>query len=149
MIKKLFAPGNDTVAVSAALLVFRLWLGLTVLLNHGMGKLKGFSDMSSSFADPFGIGPAPSLALVVFAEVFASGLLVLGLASRFAALVLGINMAVAFFMAHKGALSGQHSGELPFIYLAGYVLLLVAGPGKLSLDAALCGTTKPAGSVSK
>ena len=144
MLKKLFAPGNDSLAVSVGLLSFRIWLGLTLMLNHGMGKLQKYKEMSSSFSDPFGIGPSASLALVIFAEVFASGLLVLGLVTRFATAVLIINMSVAFFIAHKGALSGQHSGELAFIYLAGYVMLLLAGPGTISLDSRVFGGKKAA-----
>jgi putative oxidoreductase len=42
-------------------------------------------------------------------------------------------------MVHKTALSGEHSGELAFIYLAGYVVLLIAGGGKISVDQALFG----------
>jgi putative oxidoreductase len=134
MLKKVFAPGNDSFCTSFGLLVLRLWLGLTMLLNHGMSKFLGFSKMASEFPDPLGIGHAGSLALVVLAEVFASVLLIAGAVTRLAAFILGINMAVAFFIAHKGALSGSHSGELAFIYLAGYVVLLIAGAGRFSAD---------------
>jgi putative oxidoreductase len=43
-------------------------------------------------------------------------------------------MAVAFIYGHKLSLSGNHSGELAFIYLAGFVTLLLAGGGSISLD---------------
>ena len=145
MLKKLFAPGDDSCLTSAALLTLRLWLGLTMLLNHGLGKLTGFSTLAAKFGDPLGIGPSASLALAVFAEFFASILLVLGLVTRFAALVLAVNMTVAFFIAHKGALSGSHSGELAFIYLGGYVMLLLAGAGRISLDKSLFGGGGKAG----
>jgi putative oxidoreductase len=137
MLKAIFAPGNDSLPTSFGLLVLRLWLGLTMLINHGVAKLKGFADMSSGFPDPFGIGHTGSLVLVVFAEVVASLLLVSGLLTRFAALVLGINLTTAFVVAHKGSLSGGHSGELAFIYLAGFVLLLLAGGGRFSVDQTL------------
>src|SRR5437016_2835472 len=134
MLKKIFAPGNDSFATSLALLTLRLWLGITMLINHGVGKLKDFSHLSGDFHDPFGIGHGASLVLAVFAEVVASVLLVMGLLTRFAALVLAVNMAVAFFVVHKRALSGGHSGELAFIYLAAYVALLLAGAGRMSMD---------------
>jgi putative oxidoreductase len=134
MLKKLFAPGNDSLAANLGLLVLRVWLGATLLLNHGLAKLAGFSSMSSGFPDPFGIGHVASFTLVVFAEVVAAGLLALGLVTRFAALVTGFNMAVAFIYGHKLSLSGNHSGELAFIYLAGFVTLLLAGGGSISLD---------------
>jgi|SRR3954469_71813 putative oxidoreductase len=134
MLKKIFAPGNPPFSTSLALLVLRVWLGLTMLIHHGIGKLKDFGHLKGDFADPFGIGHTASLALVVFAEVVASGLLVMGLLTRFAALVLCVNMGVAFFMVHKAALSGGKSGELAFIYLAPYVALFLAGAGKVSMD---------------
>ena len=112
MLKKLFAPANDSFFTSIGLLVLRIWLGGTLLINHGLGKLTSFQSMSSGFPDPLGVGHATSLALVVFAEAIGAILLVLGLVTRFAALIIAINMAVAFFCVHKMALSGEHSGEL-------------------------------------
>jgi putative oxidoreductase len=143
MFRKVFAPGNDSGCASAGLWLLRLWVGLTMFLNHGLGKIEKFSSMSSSFADPLGIGHRASLGLAVFAEVVASLLLVFGFATRLAALVLAINVGVAFTLVHKGSLSGAHSGELAFIYLAAFVLLLVAGPGRISLDQKLFGKPKP------
>ena len=134
MLKKLFAPGTDTLSTRVALLVLRLWVGLTMLINHGIDKLTHFEQMTSAVVDPFGIGKPASMTLLVFAEVFASALLVAGLLTRFAALVLAIAMGVAFWVAHKASLSGEHSGELAFIYLAAYVTLLIAGPGRASVD---------------
>jgi putative oxidoreductase len=64
---------------------------------------------------------------------------IFGLVTRWSALVLAIDMGVAFIGIHKGALSGQGSGELAFMYLMGYVTLLLAGPGRFSVDKALFG----------
>jgi putative oxidoreductase len=134
MFKKLFAPGNDSFPTSLALLTLRFWLGATMLMNHGAGKLKNYDTMASSFPDPLGFGHIGSYVLVVSAEFFASILLMAGLVTRFAALILAINMTVAFFVVHKAALTGEHSGELAFIYLAGYAALLLGGAGRISLD---------------
>jgi putative oxidoreductase len=43
-------------------------------------------------------------------------------------------MSVAFFLVHQRSLSGSHSGELAFIYLAVFIALFLAGPGCYSLD---------------
>ena len=43
-------------------------------------------------------------------------------------------MFVAFLMVHKTAMTGQSGGELAFLYLAGYITLLIAGGGLFSLD---------------
>lgn len=133
--------------VSLGLLTLRLTLGLTLMLNHGIAKLKGFHSMASGFPDPFKIGHSASLGLVVFAEVVCSLLVAAGLLTRFGALVLIINLSVAFFVVHKGTLSGEHSGEMALIYLAGFVALFLAGPGRVSVDKKLFGGSR--GSAAK
>ena len=134
MCKRLFAPGNDSFPTSLALLTLRFWLGATMLINHGTGKLLAYESMASSFPDPLGVGHITSYALVVAAEFLASILLIAGIITRFAALMLTVNMSVAFFLVHKAALTGEHSGEVAFIYLAGFTTLLLGGPGRISLD---------------
>jgi len=116
------------------LLVLRVWLGLSMLLLHGWPKFEGMSAKSASFPDPLGVGPAMSLGLVVFAEVLCALLLVVGLAARVALIPLVVTMAVAFFIIHGGALTGEGNGEMAFVYLAGFVALLIAGPGRYSFD---------------
>jgi putative oxidoreductase len=140
--KKMFAPGNDSALTSFGLLVLRLWIGLTMMLNHGLDKMAHFDKYSQHFISFMGLNPSASLCLSIFAEFFASALLVIGLITRFGALVLVINMSVAFIMVHKMALSGPMPGELAFIYLAIYVTLLIAGPGQFSLDRILFGKGK-------
>jgi putative oxidoreductase len=135
MIKKVLAPGNDSPLVSFSLLVLRLWLGLSMFFLHGLDKLNHFSHYATMFPDPIGIGVKPGLALVTIAETLGALLLALGLLARFGALMLVIDLGVAFFLVHKMS----HEGELAFIYLAGYVTLLLAGPGKFSVDKALFG----------
>lgn len=140
MIKKLFAPGNDSFLTNFALFVLRLWLGLSMFFIHGLDKLENFNKYATMFPDPLGIGVKPGLSLVIFAETLGAILLALGLLARFGALTLVIDMGVAFFMVHKMAVGmAPHSGELAFIYLAGFVVLLIAGPGKFSVDKALFG----------
>ena len=134
MFKKLFVPSDDSDLTSMALLVARLWFGLAMLFNHGFEKLAHFKDMVGDFPDPLGLGQEASLILVVCAEVLGSLLLAVGFMTRIASAVLVIDMFVAFLMVHKTALTGAHSGELAFVYLAGYVILVIAGGGLFSMD---------------
>jgi putative oxidoreductase len=145
MFKKLFAPGNDSRFTSLGLLALRLFFGLTMLLHHGWDKLITFNEHASSFPDPMGVGHTASLALTVFAEVVAAGLLAIGLLTRFAALVLAFEMAVAFVLVHKMTLGGAMPGEFAFIYFGAYFTLLIAGGGKLSLDKAFFGKSAKSG----
>ncbi len=142
MFKKLFIPSDDSDLTSMALLVARLWFGLAMLFNHGLDKLAHFNEIVGIFPDPLGLGQEASLVLVAFAEVAGSLLLAVGLFTRVAASVLVIDMFVAFLMVHKTALTGPHNGELAFLYLAGYVVLVIAGGGLFSLDTVVFSRSK-------
>lgn len=117
-----------------ALLLLRVWLGLAMFWLHGWGKLSNLIGGTSKFPDLIGIGQIPSLILVIFAEVVCALLLVAGVYTRFCALMLAITMGVAFFVAHGAKLSGPGNGELAFIYLAGFIALVVAGGGRFGFD---------------
>lgn len=122
-------------SIDFALLALRLWFGLALLGLHGWGKLTGFADLAPKFANPFGLGSTLSLVLVIFAEVGCAALVAVGAFTRFAALVLSINFAVAFWMAHGHRLTGPNNGELSFLFLGAFVAIFFAGAGKFSVDA--------------
>ncbi len=136
-----FLPASSNLG----LLMLRLWLGLSLLMLHGWTKLNSFSSLSQHFPDPLGVGSKGSLSLAIFAEVLCAALLALGLFTRLAALSLAVNMSVAFVMVHKSSLKmGPGSGELAFIYLAGFFTLFVAGGGRFAFDAAASKPSTPA-----
>jgi len=141
MFKKLFIPSDDSDLTSMALLVARLWFGLAMLFNNGFEKLVHFHDKAGTFPDPLGFGPEASLILVIFAEVGAALFLAVGFMTRIAAAVLVVDMFVAFLMVHKTVMGDHGMGELAFVYLAGYITLLIAGGGLFSLDTVVF--TKP------
>ena len=43
-------------------------------------------------------------------------------------------MTTAFVIVHGSALKGPQSGELAFLYLGVFIALLLAGPGRFSID---------------
>ncbi|MBK7086696.1 MAG: DoxX family protein [Flavobacteriales bacterium] len=95
------------------------------------GPSDGFADRTDKFADPFGIGPTASLALIVFAEVFCAALVVLGLWTRAAPILLIIGMAIVFVVKSGDPFNEM---EMPAVYLAMYVVLLFTGSGRYSID---------------
>jgi len=134
---KLFQLSFIPRSTNFGLLVLRLWLGLTLLFNHGLGKLVHHAVWSGRLPDVLHVGAHLNLALIVFAEVVCAALVAVGVATRLAALVIVIEMAVAFFGVHHGALAmGPGSGELPFLYLGGFLTIVLAGGGCCS---ACCG----------
>jgi putative oxidoreductase len=80
--------------------------------------------------------------VVVFVELVGGLLLIVGLFSRLAALLLTINLTVAILLVkvNVGFLSPPSGGvgaELDLALIAGFLAILLAGPGRLSLDRAL------------
>ncbi|MDI1315418.1 DoxX family protein [Prosthecobacter sp.] len=118
------------------LFIFRVSVGLSMLLLHGRVKMLNFSSMVEKFPSFFGLPSNVNLGLAVFAELFCSALLIIGLFTRLAALMLAFTMGTAFYMVHKMALTGAQSGELAMVYLFAYVTLLFTGAGKFSADRA-------------
>jgi putative oxidoreductase len=129
--KKLLSTKYSAGAFSAAMLVLRLGVGVLMLM-HGYDKLIHFADKQNTFMNFLGIGSTMSLALVVFAEFFCSLFLILGLFTRLATIPLIIATFVMIFKAHNGDVFGD--GEHAALYLIGYLVLLLVGPGKASLD---------------
>ncbi len=118
------------------LLILRVALGFSMLLLHGRGKMLNFSATAEKFPALFGMPSNVNVGLAIFAEVVCSTLLIAGLFTRLAALILAITMGTAFFFVHKSALVGPASGELAMVYLIAYVTLLFTGAGKFSVDRA-------------
>lgn len=102
------------------------------MLTHGFPKLQRLLAGEMQFGDPLGLGPEISLVLAVFAEFFCSILIVLGLGTRLAVIPSIVTMAVAAFIAHGADPFGRK--ELALLYLVGYVVLLLSGSGKFSVD---------------
>jgi putative oxidoreductase len=121
-------------SADCGLLVLRVWLGLSMFLLHGLEKLQKFGFYVEQFSAGF---PKPLAVAAIISEGVMSALLVVGFATRWAAALLATTMAVAFFKAHGGVLKGEHSGEVAFLYLAGFVAIFVAGAGRWSVDAKL------------
>lgn len=114
------------------LAILRVGAGLLMLYAHGLPKLMDFSAKRMTFSDPLGIGSTPSLALAVFAEVFCAGVLIVGLYSRLAAVMLAITMMVAGFLHH--AADPFSRKELALVYLVIFLALACTGPGRYSVD---------------
>jgi putative oxidoreductase len=146
--KKLLTLGFLPSSTDLGLLVLRVWLGGSVLLLHGWAKLTGFSQMAKHFMDPLKIGAKYSLGLATFAEVLCAALVVLGLFTRLSALILAINLGVAFSLVHHFVLHGAGSGEVAFVYLAAFVTIFLCGGGRFSLDGK-GGSSKGSGSAPK
>ena len=107
----------------------RLCFGGVMLVQHGLEKWDGNPER---LPNPFDWNDSLNGWLILFAEIVCAFLLVLGLATRWCALILAITMGVAFFEYHAG--DAFPDKELSFIYLCAYGALMIFGAGILSVD---------------
>lgn len=117
---------------SIGLLVLRVVFG-GLMMTHGWGKLTNFAATAEGF-EQMGMMGGVGAGLAIFAEFFCAMGVIVGLLYRLALIPLVVTMSVAFFMVHGAAISGEHSGEMPLLYLATFVALFIMGPGKYAVD---------------
>jgi putative oxidoreductase len=134
--KKFLLGGNRDLG----LLILRLSAGIILITAHGLKKLFGFSEMIHTFSDPYGFGNELSYYLSTGAEFLCSLLVVIGLYTRIAAIPVVINMATAAFV----VLSSQPwaKQESAVMFLIPFLVILLSGPGKYSVDYYLAGQNK-------
>jgi len=114
---------------NAARLFLRLFVGI-LMLTHGIAKIENFDTLVDTFPDPIGLGTL-TLPLIILVEVGAS-ILVMVFLTRLALIPLIFSMIVAAFLTFPTfALA---TSELPLMYLGIFITLLLAGPGKCSID---------------
>ncbi|MFH7015920.1 DoxX family protein [Flavobacterium sp. FlaQc-47] len=128
----LFEVKRNENYLSVIILVIRLSVAILMII-HGLSKLNMLLKGGDiQFPDPLGVGKTASLTLAVFAEIICSFLLFIGLATRLATLPLIVTMLIAVFVIH-GA-DPIDVKEIAILYLLFYLLLLVTGSGKFSVD---------------
>ena len=127
--------------------ILRLVLGV-VFLAHGLPKLLpvfgGSPAETAAMFEASGLQPALLLVLIVgVIELFGGAAIILGVWTRFAAILLAINMGVAIWKIHLPHgfflnLSLEpgvgHGYEFAMVLLGGLVCLLLSGPGAVSID---------------
>lgn len=123
-------------ARDSAALLLRLALGVLIGL-HGIGKLGTGPGMVLDLVVKAGLPSAVGY-LVYIGEIVAPFLLIIGLWTRAAAIVIAINMLVAVLLVHTGQLflltkNGGYALELQTMYLIVAVAIALLGAGRFSL----------------
>ena len=140
--KKLNLLTGNAINADLGLLLIRLIIG-ALMACYGYQKLVHFQEMASSDfwakdVSFLGMHGAFPLALTVFAELFCSLLLIVGLFTRLSLIPLLICMAYIFLVIFPGSMvsNGENGVEFnnTFVYFTIYLALFFTGPGKYSLD---------------
>jgi putative oxidoreductase len=112
-------------------LFLRLGVGY-VFLRHGLMKLHTGLPGIAGFFGHLGIPlPTPFAAIVMTVETFGAACVVLGLLTRFWALLMAVDMVVAISVA---VVPHGRAPELEGLLLAGALALVALGAGPLSVD---------------
>jgi putative oxidoreductase len=124
--------------------IARLTVGL-VFFQSGWGKLHDLEKVTGYFAELGIPNPAFQARFASTTEFVCGGLLLLGLATRFAVVPLIVTMCVAIRTAQWENVDGIGSlvGLLEFSYVALLVWLGTDGPGPLSLDRLIARVARP------
>ncbi|GAA2872414.1 DoxX family protein [Streptosporangium fragile] len=127
--------------------VFRVIVGL-LFACHGAAKLFGVLGTEAART---GVWPQWYAGVI---ELVGGSLIILGLATRIAALVCSGEMAYAYFVVHqpRALWPLENGGELAALYSWSFLLIAVTGPGAWAIDTWLGRTrgrtpTAPAGTA--
>lgn len=125
-----YGPAGDL-----GLLLLRIVFCIVLIYGHGYGKLSVIlSGEEIQFMDPIGIGSTLSFYLATLAEAICAALLLVGLFSRVASLILSLNFLVIFIFHAFMAGDGFEVLEMRYLYLIGFIALTLTGPGRYALD---------------
>jgi putative oxidoreductase len=124
--------GTSPLMNDLGLLAIRLWFGLVMALAHGIPKFDKIEAFAVGLAKD-GM-PAPELMawLAALTETVGGFFIALGFMTRPMAVGLVITMCVAAFVKHID--DPFQKMEFALLYAVGFLGLLIAGPGRLSLD---------------
>jgi putative oxidoreductase len=130
-----FVPSST----DAGLLLLRVGTGLILFLRHGWEKVSQLTLSNPHFPDPIHIGHSTSWVIAMLADGICSLLIILGVGTRWLSLYCFVNILVAWSLIHHftfwGKIPGADHGELIALYLSAFLALMVAGPGRYSVDA--------------
>jgi putative oxidoreductase len=127
---------------SPFLLAVRLYWGWQ-LIQSGWGKLHNLEKVTEFFTSLNLPMPGQMAVFISCVEFFGGILLALGLLSRLTALVLTVNMVMAYVIADREALHSIFSdpdkfyAAAPYTFLIASLIILFFGPGKICLDTVL------------
>lgn len=130
----------DHNAQDIGLLFLRSSGALFLLSVHGLPKLLDYHAQLAIIEDPFHLGAQLTLCLSIFAEVACPLLILLGVLARLACLPILFLLLVALLAVHPEWTVQE--GQFGWLLLIIFTSVLIAGPGRLALNARFAGALR-------
>ncbi|KKB62907.1 LysR family transcriptional regulator [Robbsia andropogonis] len=121
--------------VDLGLLFLRTSASILLLAVHGWPKIINYTSQLQLIEDPLKIGRWFSLDFAIFAEVICPILMIVGIATRLAALPILIIIVMAVAIVHPDWSLAE--GQFAWMLLIIFATVAIAGPGKYALSEAV------------
>ncbi len=123
-----------------ALLFFRVIVSLELIIVHGLKKLGIGVTIPEIVPNPLGLPETVNFIFATAANILFPVCIIFGLFTRLSTLpVLAVTLT-GYFIVHGG--DSLIERDIPFMYSLSFLLLLLLGPGKYSLDKILSNSTQ-------
>jgi len=122
------------------LLFLRISGAAFLLVVHGLPKLLDFQHQLTLIEDPFHMGAQLTLILAIFAEVLCPLLIAAGIFVRLCCLPIVFLLLVALVVVHPQW--SLEEGQFGWLLLIIFTTVLIAGPGRLALNARFNGAVR-------
>lgn len=122
-------------------LFIRLFVGI-MFMQFGVRHLMNFSTISPEFPTVMGLSPVTCLIIMIVIELVCSLFIMVGFMTRLSTIPPILSMIAAeYYIIHDlvphislYGLASTQPGYLPIMFIGIYLFILLAGPGKISLD---------------
>lgn len=140
-ISRLFLIATGHTYSNMARLFLRLFVGV-MFLQFGIRHLVNFDILSVNFPTIFGWAPSACLILMIVIELICSLFIMVGFLTRISTIPPILSMIAAeYYILHNlvpqisvYGLDSTQPGYLPIMFIGIYMFIILAGPGKISLD---------------
>lgn len=141
---RLFAVTENSRATDVALLLLRIMVATSLIYHHGSDKIPDWDILTKRpYLDPIGIGIVPSLIFALFTDAICAALVLVGFGTRIASFFCLLTLGTVFFIIDHALIPpywpvphGGHA-EMLWVYMAAFLVFLIAGGGRYSLEAKL------------
>jgi len=124
-----------------ARLFMRLFVGI-MFMQFGIRHLMNFTQLSTDFPTVCGLSSVTCLSIMIIVEIVCSLFIMIGFLTRLSTIPpIASMIAAEYYIVHDllphtslYGLDSTQPGYLPIMFIGIYLFLLLAGPGKISLD---------------